>query len=230
MNDAGPVPPRGSGPRFFRRRAFMISPASLLLIAIGAIWAVTALQKFVTFPRAHPLRAAAGAREPPPVAKRSGSMLTAPASRRGFCRRARPLRAPLLIHAHGNGELIDIQAQSVAALRDAGIGVLLVEYPGLRALCRQPVGRECHGDVACRLRLGEPRVARRSGAHHRLRTLARWRRRCSTRRPSSAGGAGARIHVHQHRRIGARARAYRPGWSSTSSIPAPCSRSILARC
>jgi pimeloyl-ACP methyl ester carboxylesterase len=35
-----------------------------------------------------------------------------------------------VIHAHGNGELIDVQTQSVAALRAAGIAVLLVEYPG----------------------------------------------------------------------------------------------------
>jgi hypothetical protein len=38
----------------------MISAGFILLIAIGAVWAVTALQKFVTFPRAHQSRAAAG--------------------------------------------------------------------------------------------------------------------------------------------------------------------------
>jgi uncharacterized protein len=38
--------------------------------------------------------------------------------------------APLLIYAHGNGELIDMRARDFAALRDAGIGVLQVEYPG----------------------------------------------------------------------------------------------------
>lgn len=38
--------------------------------------------------------------------------------------------APLLIHAHGNGELIDFWAQEFTTLRDAGIHVLLVEYPG----------------------------------------------------------------------------------------------------
>jgi hypothetical protein len=36
----------------------------------------------------------------------------------------------VVIHAHGNGELIDIQTKSVDALRAAGIAVLLVEYPG----------------------------------------------------------------------------------------------------
>lgn len=38
--------------------------------------------------------------------------------------------APLIMNAHGNGELIDFWAQQVAPLRDAGVGVLLVEYPG----------------------------------------------------------------------------------------------------
>ena len=38
--------------------------------------------------------------------------------------------APLIINTHGNGELIDQWAERVAPLRDAGFGVLLVEYPG----------------------------------------------------------------------------------------------------
>lgn len=38
--------------------------------------------------------------------------------------------SPLAIFAHGNGELIDYWADELAALRDHGIGVLLVEYPG----------------------------------------------------------------------------------------------------
>jgi fermentation-respiration switch protein FrsA (DUF1100 family) len=38
--------------------------------------------------------------------------------------------APLLIVGHGNGELIDYWLQRVARLRQMGIGVLLVEFPG----------------------------------------------------------------------------------------------------
>jgi uncharacterized protein len=38
--------------------------------------------------------------------------------------------APLIIYAHGNGEIIDIWAEAMTPLRDAGVGVLLVEYPG----------------------------------------------------------------------------------------------------
>jgi pimeloyl-ACP methyl ester carboxylesterase len=38
--------------------------------------------------------------------------------------------APLLILAHGNGDLIDYWLHSVTALRERGFGVFLVEYPG----------------------------------------------------------------------------------------------------
>ena len=41
---------------------------------------------------------------------------------------ARP--APLIIYTHGNGELIDHWVAPFAAVTDAGIAVLLVEYPG----------------------------------------------------------------------------------------------------
>ena len=41
-----------------------------------------------------------------------------------------PGPAPLIINTHGNGELIDFWPPHVAPLRQAGIGVLLVEYPG----------------------------------------------------------------------------------------------------
>jgi pimeloyl-ACP methyl ester carboxylesterase len=38
--------------------------------------------------------------------------------------------APLMIIAHGNGDLIDTWPPAVAELRRLGVGVLLVEYPG----------------------------------------------------------------------------------------------------
>lgn len=41
-----------------------------------------------------------------------------------------PGRAPLIMNTHGNGELIDQWAGRVGPLRDAGLGVLLVEFPG----------------------------------------------------------------------------------------------------
>jgi fermentation-respiration switch protein FrsA (DUF1100 family) len=39
-------------------------------------------------------------------------------------------RAPLLVYAHGNGELIDDWVDAFAPARDFGVGALLVEYPG----------------------------------------------------------------------------------------------------
>jgi fermentation-respiration switch protein FrsA (DUF1100 family) len=100
-----------------------------VVFAAGAIWAVTALQKMITFPGAHPsvqqLSALAAARGEAHWFDIDGARVEAwflPAYSAG--------RAPLLIHGHGNGELIDIQTESVEALRTAGVGVLLVEYPG----------------------------------------------------------------------------------------------------
>ncbi len=37
---------------------------------------------------------------------------------------------PILLFAHGNGELIDFWMDAFGALRDAGASILLVEYPG----------------------------------------------------------------------------------------------------
>jgi len=39
-------------------------------------------------------------------------------------------RQPLLIYAHGNGELTDFWVTNLDGFRERGIGVLLVEYPG----------------------------------------------------------------------------------------------------
>jgi hypothetical protein len=38
--------------------------------------------------------------------------------------------APLVLHAHGNGELIDYWVAELEPLRAAGVSLLLVEYPG----------------------------------------------------------------------------------------------------
>jgi pimeloyl-ACP methyl ester carboxylesterase len=39
-------------------------------------------------------------------------------------------RKPVMIYAHGNGEVIDYWLTGLQGFRDRGIGVLLVEYPG----------------------------------------------------------------------------------------------------
>jgi len=129
MIDAGPVPQAGSGPAFFRHRGFLIAAAVLTLLAIVAIYLVTALQKFLTFPGAHPSVQRLAARD---ESGGESMWLDVDGERveAWFLPAAGSLPQPLLIHAHGNGELIDIQTKSVDPLRAAGIGVLLVEYPG----------------------------------------------------------------------------------------------------
>jgi fermentation-respiration switch protein FrsA (DUF1100 family) len=129
MMKPGPVPRRGSGPAFFRRRGFFIALGAIALLALGAMWGAVALQKYLTFPRAHP-----SVQQPEALAATGGESrwLDIPGARveAWFLPAHGSARAPLLIHLHGNGELIDIQTQSVDALRAAGIAVLLVEYPG----------------------------------------------------------------------------------------------------
>ena len=107
----------------------MISAGFILLLAIGAIWAVIALQKFVTFPRAHHSLQQPAAR----IAAAGEAIwfdIDGGRVEAWFLPAPGPSPSPLMIHAHGNGELIDIQTHSVSALRAAGIGILLVEYPG----------------------------------------------------------------------------------------------------
>jgi hypothetical protein len=129
MTVAGPVPQRGPGPVFFRRRGFQVAAGALLALAIAAAWVVIALQKYLTFPRAHP-----SVEQPAAMAAAGGEAhwfdIDGARVEAWFLPAAGRMPAPVVIHAHGNGELIDIQTQSVAALRAAGIAVLLVEYPG----------------------------------------------------------------------------------------------------
>jgi len=129
MMTTGPVPQRGAGPSFFRRRAFLFGVAAILVVAIAAIWLIVAIQKFITFPRAHP-----SVQQPAALAAAGGEAvwfdIDGARVEAWFLPVTGDKPAPLLIHAHGNGELIDIHTQSVDAARAAGIAVLLVEYPG----------------------------------------------------------------------------------------------------
>jgi pimeloyl-ACP methyl ester carboxylesterase len=63
--------------------------------------------------------------------------------------------APLVIHAHGNGELIDVWPQEFARLRAAGLHVLLVEYPGYG----RSRGRPSEGSITATLVAAYDRVA-----------------------------------------------------------------------
>jgi fermentation-respiration switch protein FrsA (DUF1100 family) len=107
----------------------MFGVAAIVLVSLAALWAIVALQKFVTFPRAHP-----SVQQPAALAAAHGEALWFDIDGARVEAWLLPVNsgkpAPLLIHAHGNGELIDIQTRSVDAIRAAGIGVLLVEYPG----------------------------------------------------------------------------------------------------
>ena len=99
-------------------------------IVAGGFIATWAVQRYVTFP------------SPPGDASNPAALATAggeqvwldadgdrveawllPASER-------TAPGPLAIYAHGNGELIDMRAAEFAALREAGLSVMLVEYPG----------------------------------------------------------------------------------------------------
>ena len=103
---------------------------SLLVIAVVIAWfAVRWLQVWVTFPNPP---AAAGR---PAAARDAGGealWIEADGARieAWFLPAASAGPAPLVIYAHGNGELIDFWADEFAPLRNAGLHVLLVEYPG----------------------------------------------------------------------------------------------------
>jgi len=127
--NARPVPPRGAGLGFFRPRRLLVAAGVVAVIAIGAIFVVTALQKFLTFPRAHPSVQRPAARDEAGGEAMWFEIDGEPVEA-WFLPSSGPMPHPLLIHAHGNGELIDIQTKSVAPLRAAGVSVLLVEYPG----------------------------------------------------------------------------------------------------
>ena len=81
-----------------------------------------------------------------------------------------PGAAPLVMNTHGNGELIDQWAERVAPLRDAGAGVLLVEYPGYGRSGGRPSEKSITAAVlaAYDWATKDPRVdARRVVAHGR---------------------------------------------------------------
>ena len=129
MTKPGPVPHRGAGPSLLQRRSFLFGVAAIAVVSIVAIWLIVALQKFLAFPRAHP-----SVQQPTALAAAGGEALwfdiDGARVEAWYLPAGTGKPAPLLIHAHGNGELIDIQTRSVDAIRAAGIAVLLVEYPG----------------------------------------------------------------------------------------------------
>src|SRR3954465_13505472 len=127
MTSAGPDPPRGPGPAFFRRRLIVAGVVVFAVVAGGFI-ATWAVQRFVTFPS--PPR---GSANPAMRASVGGRLvwLDADGARvEALVLPARGTAAGLIIYAHGNGELIDMRAADFGVPRDSGYAVLQVEYPG----------------------------------------------------------------------------------------------------
>lgn len=128
MTSAGPDPPRGPGPAFFRRR-LIVAGVVVFAILAGGLLATWAVQRYVTFPNppansANPAaRAAVGGRL---------VWLNAGGDRveSWLLPTAGAARGALIIYAHGNGELIDMRAADFGVARAAGYDVLQVEYPG----------------------------------------------------------------------------------------------------
>jgi uncharacterized protein len=124
---AGPDPPRGPGPAFFRRRLIVAGVVVCAVIGGGLI-ATWAVQRYVTFPDPP-----AGAANPAALAAAGGRQvwLDVDGARvEAWLLPARGAASGLIIYAHGNGELIDMRAADFDVPRAAGYAVLQVEYPG----------------------------------------------------------------------------------------------------
>ena len=92
-------------------------------------------------------------------------------------------------------------------LRDAGIGVLLVEYPGYGRSAGRPSEDSITATMLAAYDSGRRRPALRCAAHHRPRPLAGRRRDRAARRAPPTRRAGPRVDVHE--RGGCRARLRR---------------------
>jgi pimeloyl-ACP methyl ester carboxylesterase len=102
----------------------------VFVIVAGGFIATWAIQRFVTFPSPP-----GNASNPAALAANGGERVWLDADGHRveawlLPARERATPGPLVIYAHGNGELIDMRASEFAALRDAGFSVMLVEYPG----------------------------------------------------------------------------------------------------
>jgi fermentation-respiration switch protein FrsA (DUF1100 family) len=110
-------------------RAIALSALALAALAALALWLVARLERAWLFPGSQAALA-------PGALERAGAQsiwLEHEASRSEafWLPGRRPGGAgPALVYAHGNGELIDHWIEEWEALRDAGVSVLLVEYPG----------------------------------------------------------------------------------------------------
>jgi fermentation-respiration switch protein FrsA (DUF1100 family) len=130
VTTSGPEPPGGSGPAFFRRRNVVVAAVVVALFVVGPLIATWAIQRYVTFPRPPD-----SAWNPRARIDNGGEQVWLDADGDRVEAWYLPptgvfARAPLIIYAHGNAELIDMRAGDFATVRAAGVGVLQVEYPG----------------------------------------------------------------------------------------------------
>jgi uncharacterized protein len=113
------------------RRRLIAAGVVVSVFVAGGFIATWAVQRYVTFP-APP----AGAANPAALAAENGEQVWLDADGDRVEAWLLPARvvvtpqAPLLVYAHGNGEVIDMRAEEFTPLRDAGLAVLLVEFPG----------------------------------------------------------------------------------------------------
>lgn len=110
-----------------RPKTLAIGAAAILLVALALVAAVFGLQRPLMYPR--PPRPALAPKLP---AGTERHWLGAADAVETWLLRPTAAAAPfpLIIYTHGNGELIDHWIEPFSAITAAGIGVLLVEYPG----------------------------------------------------------------------------------------------------
>src|SRR4051812_36901613 len=120
MPDQGPVPPRGPGPSFFRSSRMYAILAVVAVLLLLNLLGMYFLQPRITFPRP-PVHA----QRPEVLAAVGGESIWLDVDGQRveawLLPGAVPGCAPLLIHVHGNGELIDFWADAFTMLRGAGI-------------------------------------------------------------------------------------------------------------
>lgn len=113
----------------FSRRKLLVAAAIFTAFGGAVAGVVVKVQSMIAFPYIPP-----SAQIPGAVQAVNGEVLWLDVDGKRveawFLPAHRPGAAPLIMNTHGNGELIDQWAERVGPLREAGFGVLLVEYPG----------------------------------------------------------------------------------------------------
>ena len=107
-------------------RKTLTSVAAIALLGLAYLVGIVGLQRRVMYPRlAHP-----GPAPALPIGTETVWLGDATDVEAWLLRPASPSPFPIVIFAHGNGELIDDWVGPFRDLTEAGLGVLLVEYPG----------------------------------------------------------------------------------------------------